>query len=136
LAYVDSNVFLYPVLYDSSTDEKARKARDILDQITAGELKAYTSTLTWDEVTWVTTKLLGRDDGVNQGRKLLGFPNLEFIDVSIRTLSTAQSLMGRYVLKPRDAVHIASALNQNIRTVITDDADFDAVKEIQRRPLT
>lgn len=136
MAYLDSNVFLYPVLYDPDSVEKARNARGILDQIVSGELKAYTSTLTWDEVTWVTTRLLSRDDGVNQGRKLLGFPNLGFIDVSVKTLSTAQSLMGKYGLKPRDAIHVASALNQNIRTVISDDSELDAIKEIQRRPLT
>ena len=135
MAYVDSNVFIYPVIYDSRTEEKAKKARYILEQIVSGELKAYTSTLTWDEVVWVVSRVLSRDDGVNQGRKLLGFPNLEFIDVDQRTLSTAQALMDKYRLKPRDSIHLASAVNRGLRTMITDDEDFDVVKEIERRPL-
>jgi predicted nucleic acid-binding protein len=135
LAYVDSNVFIYPVIYDSGTVEKAKKAREILEKIVGGELKAYTSTLTWDEVVWVVSRVLSREDGVSQGRKLLGFPNLEFIDVDKRTLSMAQALLDRYRLKPRDSIHLASAMNSSLRTIITDDEDFDVVKEIERRPL-
>ncbi len=135
MAYVDSNVFIYPVIYDSGTVEKAKKAREILEKIVGGELKAYTSTLTWDEVVWVVSRVLSREDGVSQGRKLLGFPNLEFIDVDKRTLSMAQALLDRYRLKPRDSIHLASAMNSSLRTIITDDEDFDVVKEIERRPL-
>jgi len=63
-----------------------------------------------------TTKLsfaspsLGREDGVNQGKKLLGFPNLEFVDVDKRALGSAQNLQDRYKLAPRDSIHIASAM--------------------------
>jgi len=135
LAYVDSNVFIYPVIYDPRTVEKAKNAREILEKIVGGEIKAYTSTLTWAEVVWVVGRVLSRDDGVSQGRKLLGFPNLEFIDVDKRTLSTAQALTDRYRLKPRDSIHLASAVNRSLRAVITDDEDFDVVKEIERRPL-
>jgi hypothetical protein len=135
MAYVDSNVFIYPVIYGPEAQEKARNAREILLRIEKGELKAYTSTLTWDEVVWVVGRALGRDDGTSQGRKLLGFPNLEFIDVDKRTLSSAQMLLDKYQLKPRDSLHLASAMNKNIKTVISDDEEFDRVKEVERTPL-
>ncbi len=79
MAYIDSNVFIYPVLYTIETDPKVKKAKEILLSIEKGELQAYTSTLTWDEVVWVISKSLGRSEAINQGQKLLGFPNLEFI---------------------------------------------------------
>ena len=135
MAYLDSNVFIYPVLYSPETQEKSRKARELLLKVEKGELKAYTSTLTWDEVVWVIAKTLGREEGTSQGRKLLGFPNLEFIDIDKRTLSTAQTLLDKYNLRPRDSLHIASALNKNIKTIISDDEDFDKVTEITRSPL-
>lgn len=135
MAYLDSNIFIYPVLYSPETQEKSRKARELLLNVEKGELKAYTSTLTWDEVVWVIAKTLGREEGTSQGRKLLGFPNLEFIDVDKRTLSTAQMLLDKYNLRPRDSLHIASALNKNIKTIISDDEDFDKVTEITRSPL-
>ena len=76
MQYVDSNVFLYSVLYSPNSEPKAKKAKEILQKIENGELSAATSTLTWDEVVWVTTKLLGQTDAIDQGQKLLGFPNL------------------------------------------------------------
>jgi len=76
------------------------------------ELSAYTSTLTWDEVVWVVSRALGRNDSVDEGRELLGFPNIEFIDVDQHTLSTAQTLLEKSGLTPRDSIHLASAINK------------------------
>jgi len=135
MQYVDSNVFIYPVIYRSDEQEKAKKAREMLLKIENGELSAYTSMLTWDEVVWVVSKTLGRGDGALQGRKLLGFPNLNFIDVDEGVVTSAQALIERYKLSPRDSVHLASAITRKIRNIISDDADFDEVKEITRTPF-
>lgn len=135
MAYLDSNIFIYPILHHPEAQEKAQRAREILLQVEKGEIKAYTSTLTWDEVVYVVTRTMDRDEGISIGRKLLGFPNLEFIDVDKLTISTAQSLIDRYHIRPRDSIHIASALNKNIKTIISDDKDFDKVAEITRSPL-
>ena len=135
MQYIDSNVFLYPTLYQPETEPKAKKAKEILLKIESGELPSATSILTWDEVVWVTTKHLGRADGIAQGQKLLGFPNIEFIEVDEAIVTQAQTLMSKYSLTPRDSIHIASALIKKARTIISDDEDFDQVKEIKRTPL-
>ena len=49
--YIDSNVFLYPVLY--SGIKEAETAREILTGIEQKNIQPYTSTLTWDEVSYV-----------------------------------------------------------------------------------
>jgi predicted nucleic acid-binding protein len=134
--YVDSNVFLYPVLYPEEKQPKSKEAKEILLNIETGKLKASTSMLTWDEVVWVTTKLLGSADGKNQGRKLIGFPNLQFIDVNERIVVHAQNLIEKYELSPRDSIHLASALEGRAEAVISDDDDFDQVKEIKRIPIS
>jgi predicted nucleic acid-binding protein len=135
MQYVDSNVFLYSVLYSPDLELKAKRAKEILQKIENKELSAATSTLTWDEVVWVATKLLGRTDGIAQGQKLLGFPNLEFINVDEGIIVQAQSLMDKYKLSPRDSIHVASALSRKATIIISDDEDFDQVKEIKRTPL-
>jgi uncharacterized protein len=135
MQYVDSNVFLYSALYSPDLEPKAKKAKEILQKIENKELSAATSTLTWDEVVWVATKLLGRTDGIAQGQKLLGFPNLEFINVDEGIIVQAQSLMDKYKLSPRDSIHVASALSRKATIIISDDEDFDQVKEIKRTPL-
>jgi len=135
MPYIDSNVFIYPAIYQTEAQQKAKKAKEILHKIENGELSAYTSTLTWDEVVWVVSRVMGRNDGIAQGRKLLGFPNLKFINADENVLTQAQTLIGKYKLSPRDSIHVASALVRNIKAVISDDADFDQVQEIERTPL-
>jgi predicted nucleic acid-binding protein len=135
MPYIDSNVFIYPAIYQTEAQQKAKKAKEILFKIESGQLSAYTSTLTWDEVVWVVSRVLSRHDGISQGKKLLGFPNLEFINVDEGILTQAQTLIDKYKLSPRDSIHVASALDRKIKTVISDDEDFDQVKEITRTPL-
>jgi predicted nucleic acid-binding protein len=135
MPYIDSNVFIYPVIYQTEAQQKAKKAKEILHKIENGELSAYTSTLTWDEVVWVVSRVMDRNDGIAQGRKLLGFPNLKFINADESVLTQAQMLIDKYKLSPRDSIHVASALVRNIKAVISDDADFDQVQEIKRTPL-
>jgi len=135
LVYVDSNVFLYPVLYSVDMDSRVKRASAILKSIANGELSAFTSVLTWAEIVWVVKKTMGINEALSQGQKLIGFINLHFISVDENVLSQAQRLMGEYNLKPRDAIHAASALSRKLSTIISDDQDFDIIKEIKRIPL-
>lgn len=80
-------------------------------------------------------QLLGRSDGIAQGQKLLGFPNLTFINVDEGIIAQAQSLMDKYRISPRDSIHVASALSRKATIIISDDEDFDQIKEIKRTPL-
>ena len=134
MAYIDSNVFIYPILYAEEIEPKVKKATEVLQSIEKAELPAYTSTLTWDEVVWVISKAMGRSEGINQGQKLLGFLNLEFISVDENILSQAQALMTKYKLSPRDSIHIGSAIDRKL-IIISDDKDIDMVKAIKRTPL-
>jgi hypothetical protein len=135
MPYLDSNVFIYPVIYQAQAQRKAERAIEILRNVEGGKLSAHTSTLTWDEVVWVVSKTMGRSEGISQGQKLLGFPNLQFVAADENVVTHAQRLMDKYRMSPRDSIHVASALEKRIRSVISDDTDFDQVKEIKRTPL-
>ena len=135
MAYIDANVFIYPILYEEEQEPKVKHAKQILLSIEKGELSAYTSTLTWDEVVWITRKVMGRDEAISQGQKLLGFLNLQWILVDENILSQAQALINKYNLHPRDSIHVASAIDRKIKIIISDDLDIDQVKEIKRTPL-
>ncbi len=62
---------------------------------------------------------------------LLQFPKLKFIEVDGSALLKAQRLLERYDLKQRDAINASAALSKNL-TMISDDTDFDIVKELKR----
>jgi len=92
----------------------------------------FTSSITWDEVVWVVWKLFGADVSLNQGRKFLTFPNLKLLGIRKTTILKAQKIMEKYRLKPRDAIHIAVALENKITTIVGYDKDFDQVSEMKR----
>lgn len=135
MKYVDSNVFIYPVVADVKTEGKAASSKKILLQIATGKLDAATCYLTWDEIVWVLRKFLGHDLALIGGKRFLEFPNLKFLKVDAPAVGRAQELIGKYELKPRDALHAACALESGIREIISDDPDFDKVKDLKRVTL-
>ena len=78
---------------------------------------------------------MGRREGIDQGKKLLGFPNLKFITTDDSIISHAKRLLEKFRINPRDAIHVASALEKKIPEIISDDADLDIIKEIRRIPF-
>lgn len=132
LLYVDSNVFLYSVIYDEEAVVEAKKSKDFLLNIALAKVEAYTSSVTWDEVVWVIRKFFGIENSVEEGKRFLGFPNLRVLGVRKSTVFKAQELVERYRLKPRDALHAAVALENKIKTIVSYDDGFDVITEIER----
>ncbi|MHA1674094.1 MAG: hypothetical protein ACTSYI_10760, partial [Promethearchaeota archaeon] len=76
--YIDSNVFLNPILYDSDLNPEAQLAKEFLQRVIQKEFKAITATLTWDEIVWVIRKSYDRDMANEKGKEFLIFPSLKF----------------------------------------------------------
>ena len=130
--YVDSNIFLYPIIYKLEAIEEARESKDFLLKISEGSVEACTATITWDEIVWVIRRIFGLKSSIELGRKFLEFPNLKFLSVKRSVILRAQRLMEKYKIKPRDAIHAATALENNIETIVSYDRDFDKLEEIKR----
>jgi predicted nucleic acid-binding protein len=135
MVYVDSNVFVYAVTHDPRRSTKADRAVRILREVEEGRKKGVTSFLTWDEGAWVVWKLKGREAGVRAGSALLRLRNLSLLPVSGAVMVRAQQLLESYELKPRDAIHISSALLAADKEIVSDDSELDSVREITRLPL-
>jgi len=132
MMYVDSNVFIYPVIYDDRVVKEAKAAKAILLRIAEGELEASTASVTWDELVWVVRRTLGAGVAAREGRKFLEFPNLNVLSVDEKAVAEAQRITEKYRLKPRDAIHIGCAVENKIDKIMSDDPDFDVVKEVSR----
>ncbi|MBI2451890.1 type II toxin-antitoxin system VapC family toxin [Candidatus Pacearchaeota archaeon] len=127
--YLDTNLFLNPILYN---DKKANKCKEIVSKIALEEIKGITSALTWGELVYTINKYFGKEIAIKEGDNFIKFPNLVFVEVDINIISSAQKLISNYNLRPRDAIHAATALAQNCTEIISDDSDFDNIKEIKR----
>lgn len=124
--YIDANVFIQAILRG---DNKSKK---VLQKIIRKEIDGITTILSWDELVYVLGKFINKDIAVIEGKKFLIFPNLIFVDAKKETIMKAQKLVEEYDLKPRDAIHAATAINLNIREIISEDDDFDKIKELKR----
>jgi hypothetical protein len=58
-----------------------RTPKNFLLKIAFKEVDAYTSLITWDELTWAVRKVLGVEASLSQARKLLKFPNLKLLQL-------------------------------------------------------
>jgi predicted nucleic acid-binding protein len=132
MKYIDANVFIYPIIYDENIITEANVSKSILYKIVNGKIRACTSYLTWDEIVYVISKVSGRDNGKRAGSDFLLFPNLRILSVDEEIVKYAQNLIEKYNLKPRDAIHAASAIKNGAKEIITNDNDFDIVNELER----
>lgn len=129
--YLDANFFIFAKL---STDTKGSRARNILNQIVSGK-RAITSSLALDEVMWIFIK----NKQINMLRPIIEeiytIKNLEVKEVSATTPLIALEFIEKYNLKPRDAFHLAIMESFNVKEIVSDDSDFDKVKNIKRIKL-
>ncbi|MEM3697260.1 MAG: type II toxin-antitoxin system VapC family toxin [Candidatus Bathyarchaeia archaeon] len=132
MLYIDSNVFLYPIIYDSEVIIEAKKSKDFLLKIAQGTVEACTATITWDEIAWIIRKIFGFEPSAEESKKFLAFPNLKLLGVKKSTVFKAQEIMEKYKIKPRDAIHAAAALENNIGDIVSYDKDFEEVEGLKR----
>ena len=131
MIYLDSNVFINAILYD---DVKGQQSRNLLSFIQA-EQPAATSALTFDEVNWIVRKAKGLELSLIASKNLLEIQNLEFLDVNITILWKAYNIIKEYGIAPRDAIHAACAISNNIAIIVSEDEHFDNVKELKRKTV-
>ncbi len=132
MLYIDSNVFLYAVL---NQERIGTRARALLEEVQRGKESAYSSALTFDEIVWVVKQHRSREDAISAGEAFLNFPNLKIVPVDGDLLSQALEIIRRYELDPRDSIHAASAISENVRTIVSTDQHFDRIAGLHRKPI-
>ena len=134
LLYLDSNVFIFAAL---SSDIKAVKSKELIKKIILGELIGVTSSLSIDEIVWkIWKETKNRTVAIEEGLRVLQFNNLGIIGIDGKIMKASLNFMKMYKsLKPRDAIHIAAAISAGASVIVSDDSDFDNIKEIKRRSL-
>lgn len=124
--YIDANIFIQAIIRNDPNCIK------VLEKIINKDFISLTSILSWDELTYIIDKFIDREIAVMEGEKYLQFPNLNFIDAKKEIIIKAQNLLKKYNIKPRDAIHAATALHSGATEIISEDSDFDKIIEIKR----
>jgi len=132
MLYLDSGVFIYAAL---SREAIGNRARALLQKVHDGHEEAGSCALSFDELVWVVKRHRTREDGIAAGQSFLALPNLRIFPVNQDSLFSALSLMKRYPLDPRDAIHASAAMANASSAVVSADTHFDRVEEIVRKPI-
>ncbi|MAG02279.1 VapC toxin family PIN domain ribonuclease [Candidatus Pacearchaeota archaeon] len=124
--YLDANIFIQGILREDNN------SKETLLRIAKGEFIGVTSLLSWDEITFIVRKFIGKEIAEIEGRKLFKLPNLKFVEVNRNIINKAQKIFEKYNIKPRDSIHAATAILQGCKEIISEDSDFDKVSELKR----
>ena len=127
-SYIDINVFIYWLGGHPIYGERAfRWIRDIEE---SRRVRHITSTLTLYEVLVILAGLTNRTLGDNVFVKkvidaITGLRNLIITPFTIDDVEEATKLMGEYDIDYEDALHLAIALRNKVKNIISNDEDFD-----------
>jgi len=127
--YLDANLFIYASLDKGIL---GNQSREIISLLNKGKINGITTSLTLDEVIWVVWREKGKELGIKAGKEIFEISNLDIVEISKKTILNAIELMEKYDLKPRDAIHLSAAIEHGVFTIISEDKDFDKIKEIER----
>ena len=62
----------------------------------------------------------------------LVLPYVVVFPISLREYQVSKELITKYSLHPSDAFHVAVMFNNSIKKILTEDSDFEKIKEIER----
>lgn len=127
--YIDANIFIYAAI-DAS--DKGDWSRSVIQSIEDSIIEAATSCLTWDEFTYALQKKVSREIAEEYAPYLFKLDNLSFVPVNEEIIKEACFFYANNRLRPRDAIHAASASYFGAETFISEDSDFDRVSSIRR----
>jgi len=127
-AYIDVNVFVYWLGKHPLFGEKAYEWIKRIEDSSRG--KYVTSTLTLYQVIVMMAGLTGKtlrdmeliEEIVNSIESL---PSLIITPLTIEDMEQAVELMRKYGLDYEDAIHLATALRNRVREIVSSDKDFD-----------
>ena len=91
--------------------------------------------MTIDEILWNVKKHRNLNDAIDAGDAFLNFPHLELAHVTGELVAFALSIIRKYCLDPRDAIHAATAITERVDYIVSTDPHFDKIKELKRQSL-
>jgi predicted nucleic acid-binding protein len=125
---LDTSIFIYHL---EANPSYADQAGEVFAWLERSPNTAVTSSLTMTELL-VQPCRAGNEPLVNQYYGLLSlFPHLEWIAPDLAVADTAAQIRARYRLRTPDALQAATALCRGATAIMTNDADFARVPQIE-----
>ncbi len=131
--YLDANLLIYASIDETEIGGKARK---IIEKIKEGRYKAYTASLTFDEIMYAIQKNADREKAIRTAELYIKLQNLNIIPIDTQLIIKSIEVYKKTNLKPRDSIHLTAMISKNLHIIISSDPDFDKIKDIKRIDFT
>ena len=125
---LDTSCFIYHIELKPKYIELARIIFEEL--LPAGKVKTISSILIITEILTKPYALNRSDLAIDYKDLILGFPNLTLFTPDAQICNHAALLRAKYNLHTPDAIHIATAIDQNASAILTNDAKWKRIREI------
>jgi len=128
--FVDANFFIY---INASVDDSIRSKYIKFFDSLLNNSKFFTNILVLDELLYRSKKKYEVPyESTLDFIKIFVLNYCNVIKIGKKELSSLFSILSKYKLKPSDAIHVSSMLNNSINKILSEDKDFDYIKEITR----
>jgi len=115
---------------NTMTDDERRGIDELFRKLLEEPL--FINMLVVDEVLYISRKYgVPYDATLDFFRKIV-LPYTEIIPIKEEDIKPVEKYLLKYDLKPSDAIHLATMEKTGVNHIVTEDEDFDKVKEVKR----
>ncbi len=129
-AFIDAPLLIY---LNTMSNPRSRMAYEDFYIRTLTDYKLYTDVLVLDEVIYISRRKYGIPYDISlKFIESIVLPYVSIINLGEDEYKLAARILVEYNLKPSDSLHLGAMLNNGINLIISEDKEFDRVKEVKR----
>ncbi|MBO3754510.1 MAG: type II toxin-antitoxin system VapC family toxin [Candidatus Brockarchaeota archaeon] len=125
--FLDSCFLIY---LNTMTSENRRLLEELFKKLLGEQL--FINMLVVDEVLYMSRKYGVAYDVTLDFLKSIILPYTEVVPVDEEDFKPIGKYLVKYNLKPSDAIHLATMEKVGVGSIVSEDEDFDKVKEVKR----
>ena len=128
--FVDTNI----PMYAAGREHRYRKAcQVIINALAEGSIQGVTDTEVLQEILYRYHYINRQQDGWRIYDSFRTIMDQAVLPVTVEDMDLARKLSGKYPdMPPRDLIHVAVMLNNDVNAIISADAHFDQLNETSR----
>ena len=129
-AFIDAPLLIY---LNTMSNPRARMSYEDFYIRSLIDYKLYIDVLVLDEVIYISRRKYGIPYHVSSKFiESIVLPYVSIITLGEDEYKQATRILVEYNLKPSDSLHLGAMLSNSINLIISEDKEFDRVKEVKR----
>ncbi|MCD4846439.1 MAG: type II toxin-antitoxin system VapC family toxin [Methanosarcinales archaeon] len=129
--FLDTNIFMYAA---GKPHEFKEPCISILSKVQSGELNAAIDTEVFQEILYRYHHINLSDKGVDLAWSMMDI-GFDVLPVTKKVVEVSLYFYQQYQNKgisPRDIIHVATMMQNDIKKIVSVDRHFDIIEEVQR----